>query len=212
LDIDLKQLALEISTDPDHRFDLALSLDALDVALSIAEQTPAPENEIKWKAVGDRALSSWKFATAKRAYEQAGDVGALFLLGLATGDTAAMKDVGRLAKGKGLNNIAFAASWQTGDARGAVDLLVDTERASEAALFARTYAPSRVGKAVNAWRGELETKGRARVGALIADPLRGEEHGLFEEGWEQALHREEEVVGRETNGVHIDTGVDLRAI
>ena len=210
----MKQLALEISTDPDHRFDLALSLDALDIALSIAEQTPAPENEVKWKAVGDRALSSWKFGIAKRAFEHAGDVGALFLLSLAMGDKNAVKEVGRLAKGKGLNNIAFAASWQTSDARGAVDLLVDTERASEAALLARTYAPSRMGKAVDAWRGELEKKGRTKVGRLIADPLRGEERGLFEEGWEEVLEREEKVVGREMNGVHIDidTGVDLKAI
>jgi hypothetical protein len=44
------------------------------------------------------------------------------------------------------------------------------------------YAPSRVEKAVNAWRGELEKKGRAKVGALIADPLRGDECELFEEG------------------------------
>ena len=162
--------------------------------------------------MGDRALSSWKFATAQRAYEQAGDVGALFLLGLAMGDKNTVKEVGRLAKGKGLNNIAFAANWQTGDGRGAVDLLVDTERASEAALLARTYAPSRVGKAVGAWRGELEKKGRTKVGALIADPLRGEERELFEEGWEEVLHREEGVVGRETNGVHIETGVDLKAV
>jgi len=32
----LKQLAVEFSTDADHQFDLALSLDALDIALSIA--------------------------------------------------------------------------------------------------------------------------------------------------------------------------------
>ena len=140
----MKQLALEISTD--HRFDLALSLDALDIGLSIAEQTPAPSNEIKWKAVGDRGLSNWKFATAQRAYEHAGDVGALFLLGLAMGDTSAVKEVGRLAQGKGLNIIAFPACWQTGDARGAVALLVDIERASEAGLLARSYVPSRVGK------------------------------------------------------------------
>jgi coatomer subunit beta' len=162
--------------------------------------------------VGDRALSSWKFATAQRAYEHAGDVGALFLLGLAMGDKNAVKEVGRLAKGKGLNNIAFAANWQTGDARGAVDLLVDTERASEAALLARTYAPSRVGKAVERVARGAGKKGRTKVGALIADPLRGEERELFEEGWEDTLHREEDVVGRETNGVHIDTGVDLMAM
>jgi len=57
------------------------------------------------------------------------------------------------------------------------------------------------GKAVNAWGGELDKKGRAKVGALIGDPLRGEERGLFEEGWEDTLP-----LSRETNGVHIDPG------
>jgi len=131
----LKQLALEISTDADHWSDLALSLDALDIGLSIAEQTPAPSNEIRWRAVGDRGLSNWKFATAQRPYEHAGDFGALFLLGIAMCDTSAVKVVGRLAQGKGLNNIAFAARWQTGDAWSAVDLLVDTEHVSEAGLL-----------------------------------------------------------------------------
>jgi hypothetical protein len=41
LDVELKQPSLEISTDPDSRFDLALSLDALDITLSVAERTPS---------------------------------------------------------------------------------------------------------------------------------------------------------------------------
>jgi hypothetical protein len=102
------------------------------------------------------------------------------------GDANVIKEVGPLAKGKGLHNITFAASWQTGDARTAVDLLVDTGRA-------RTFARSHVGKAVYASRGE---KGWAMVGAPIADPLRGDEHELFEEGWKAILHREENIVGR----------------
>ena len=67
-------------------------------------------------------------------------------------------------------------------------------------------------KAFNAWRGELDRKGRAKVGTLIGNPLRGGERKLFEEGWEDTLHREEDIVGRETNGVHIDTVVGLKAI
>lgn len=59
---------------------------------------------------------------------------------------------------------------------------------------------------------ELEKKGRTKVGALIADPLRGEGRELFEKGWEEALHREEGVVRREMNGVHIETGMDLKAV
>jgi hypothetical protein len=57
------------------------------------------------------------------------------------GDTNAVKEVDHLTKGKGVNNLSFPASWQPRDA-------VDTERASEGAVLARTYAPSRVGNAV----------------------------------------------------------------
>lgn len=42
---------------------------------------------------------------------------------------------------KGLNNLAFACWLQLGETENCVNLLVKTERAPEAALFARTYAP-----------------------------------------------------------------------
>jgi coatomer subunit beta' len=45
---------------------------------------------------------------------------------------------------KGLNNLAFATLFQLGGADACVDLLVKTQRAPEAALFARTYAPRSV--------------------------------------------------------------------
>ena len=58
----------------------------------------------------------------------------------------------------------------------------------------------------------MEKKNWAKVSALVADPLRGDERELFEEGWEGALEREEDIVGRETNGVDVETGVDLKVI
>jgi hypothetical protein len=42
---------------------------------------------------------------------------------------------------KGQNNLAFACRLQLGEADACVDLLLKTDRASEAAFFARTYAP-----------------------------------------------------------------------
>lgn len=42
---------------------------------------------------------------------------------------------------KGQNNLAFASRLQLGDTDACVNLLVKTDRAPEAALFARTYAP-----------------------------------------------------------------------
>ena len=50
---------------------------------------------------------------------------------------------------KGQNNLAFASLLQLGDAKPCVDLLVKTHRAPEAAMFARTYAPSKAPDAVD---------------------------------------------------------------
>lgn len=90
-----KQLALEVSTDPDHRFDLAVQLDDLQTALTIAQETPDPESEVKWKAVGDKALATWKFGLAKQCYEKAGDTSALLLLHLAMGDRAGLESLAK---------------------------------------------------------------------------------------------------------------------
>ena len=111
---------------------------------------------------------------------------------------------------KGQNNLAFAILLQLGDSTACVDLLTKTQRAPEAALFARTYAPryiflffspssaypahifihsSQASKAVQAWKSELTSKKRTKIAAIIADPSSNPE--LFEEGWEEVLAREE---------------------
>ncbi|KAF8814154.1 hypothetical protein BYT27DRAFT_7266764 [Phlegmacium glaucopus] len=87
---DLKELALQIRTDPNHKFDLALSLDDLDTALQITHTIPENESEIKWRALGDRALTVCRFDLAKECFEKAGDLSASILPLLAVGD----RDVG----------------------------------------------------------------------------------------------------------------------
>ncbi|KDQ15522.1 hypothetical protein BOTBODRAFT_158406 [Botryobasidium botryosum FD-172 SS1] len=187
---DMKELALEVSTDPDHRFDLAIQLDDLETALGIARATPDPESEVKWKSVGDRALAVWRFDLARECFEKASDLSALLLLHLATGDREGLSTLAKSAAAKGQNNVAFASLLQLGDAEACVDLLVKTERAPEAALFARTYAPSQVPKAVEAWRGDLKAKNRTRIATAIANPAENPE--MFEEGWEETLAKEAE--------------------
>jgi coatomer subunit beta' len=90
-----KKLALKVSTDADHQFDLSIQLDDLETALSIAQSIPDPESESKWKAVGDKALSVWKFGLAKQCYEKAGDASALLLLGLASGDRVGLESLAK---------------------------------------------------------------------------------------------------------------------
>ncbi|KAK7461035.1 Coatomer subunit beta' [Stygiomarasmius scandens] len=190
---DLKEMAIEITTDPDHKFDLALQLDDLDTALDIVRAIPdadAPEAEVKWKNLGDRALGAWRFDLAKECFEKAGDLSALMLLLLAMGEDGkeGLKGVAKAAEEKGQNNLAFATHFQLGDASACVDLLLKTQRAPEAAMFARTYAPSQVPKAVDAWQTDLQAKGRPKIAASIAHPDKNPE--LFEEGWEDALAQE----------------------
>lgn len=84
--IDLKELALQVTTDPDHKFDLSLQLDDLDSALEIVRTIPDAEAETKWRAVGDRALAVWRFDLARECFERGGDLNALMLLLLSIGD------------------------------------------------------------------------------------------------------------------------------
>jgi coatomer subunit beta' len=49
--------ALEIATDPDYKFDLAIQLGRLEIAKEIAEEV---QSESKWKQLGELAMSSGK--------------------------------------------------------------------------------------------------------------------------------------------------------
>jgi len=183
----LKELALQVTTDPDHKFDLSLQLDDLDAAVSIARSVPELEAETKWKAIGDRALAVWRFDLARESFEKAGDLNALMLLLLSIGDRDGLTQLATTAEQKGQNNLAFASLLQLGDPKPCVDLLIKTHRAPEAAMFARAYAPSKVPEAVQAWRTELKAK--PKLASSIAHPADNPE--LFEEGWEDAVAREQ---------------------
>jgi len=101
----------------------------------------------------------WRFDLAKECFEKAGDLSALMLLLMAMGDRDGLKLLAGKAgvfflflfrfnvlmelsvEEKDQNNLAFAILLQLGDSTACVDLLTKTQRAPEAALFARTYAP-----------------------------------------------------------------------
>lgn len=51
------QDALEVATDPDYRFELAVQLGKLDTALEIAEDA---DSEGKWRQLSELAMSSGK--------------------------------------------------------------------------------------------------------------------------------------------------------
>lgn len=176
---DLRELALSVSTDPDHRFELAIALNDLETALELVRAAPEAGSQAKWKSVGDRALAAWQMGLAQEAFEKAGDLPALLLLFTSISDRSGLERLATQAQEKGQNNIAFAAYLQLGNAAQCVDLLVSTGRLPEAALFARSYAPQKVGGVVKAWKKGLEQEGRKKIADTIGDPE--EDAGLFGE-------------------------------
>ncbi|GAA5990741.1 hypothetical protein JCM11641_006663 [Rhodosporidiobolus odoratus] len=196
---DLQPLALEISTDPDHKFDLAIQLDDLETALRIARSAPHLGSQTKWRAVGDRALQGWKVHLAEECFKQAGDLSALLLIYTSTSDRAGLDRLADLASEQGAYNIAFASALQLADAPKCVDTLLAADRAPEAAMFARTYAPSCASKAVGQWKRMLEEQKKGKQAGAVADPEDADHQGEFAEGWEAALRRE--VEGPQDEGV-----------
>ena len=66
-----------MSTDPDHRFELSIGLDKLEIALAMATEL---DSEQKWKQLGDKALAKGSFTIAEECFDRAGDLNTLLLI------------------------------------------------------------------------------------------------------------------------------------
>lgn len=194
-----EKLALQVSTDPDHRFDLAVGMDDFDTALEIARNAPGAGTavaggESRWRTIGDAALSKWNLPLAEECFTRAEDLPALLLLATTKSDATLLSKLAEQAAARGATNIAFAARLQLGDVHGCIELLASADRLPEAAIFARTYAPSAVSGIVKRWKASVGGKSKRpkqrAIAASIADPEVDEE--AFEEGWADALSLERE--------------------
>ena len=198
-----KELALEVATDAEHRFELALSLNNLPIALELAREANV---EHKWKTVGDVALSGWDVKLAEECFEHAKDLGSLLLLHSSSGNKDGLRALAKLADEVAVHNINFSALWALSDIEGCIDLLVRTNRHAEAVLFAQTYKPSRAVALAKEWKVSLEKGGKGKIARLIGVPP-GEEGGdedLFPE-WDEYLRLEKE--GGQAKGL-VDGGVN----
>ena len=107
---------MEVTTDPDHKFELSLQLDDLNSALEIVRTLNAVEAETKWKLDDDRALAVWRFDLARECFERASHLNSLMLL-LTNGDCIGLSKLAGDAEAKGQNNVAFACRLQLEEAR-----------------------------------------------------------------------------------------------
>lgn len=198
-----KELALEVATDPEHRFDLALALNNLPIALTIAREADV---EHRWKTVGDAALAAWDLALAQECFTHAKDMGSLLLLHTATNNADGLRELTSQADIAGAHNIAFSCLWQLANLDGCIDLLVRTNRTAEAVLFAQTYKPSRSKEVVAMWKAGLEAGGKGKVSRTLGvPPADGEGDGELFPEWDEYLTLERE--GK--TGTLVDVGEEV---
>ncbi|KOM44545.1 hypothetical protein LR48_Vigan05g215000 [Vigna angularis] len=172
--------ALEVATDPDYRFDLAIRLGKLDVAKSIAIEL---QSESKWKQLGELAMSTGKLEMAEECLQHAMDLSGLLLLYSSLGDAEGISKLASLAKEQGKNNVAFLCLFMLGKLEDCLQLLVESNRIPEAALMARSYLPSKASEIVAIWRKDLN-KVNPKAAESLADP---EEYPNLFEDWQVAL-------------------------
>lgn len=193
-----KDLALEVATDTEHRFELALALNNLEIALELARLA---DQEHKWKTVGDAAMAAWNIQLAQECFTHAKDLGSLLLLHSSSGDKQGLRVLATQAEDLGSNNIAFSSLWLSGDVEAAIDLLVRTGRVSEAVLFSQTYAPSRTTALAKQWKEVLDKQGKSKVSKLVGVP--GEDDDLFPE-WDDYIRLEHEHDSQRDTSVEVN--------
>lgn len=197
-----KEQALEVATDSEQRFELALGLGQLDVALELAREADV---EHKWKTVGDAALTGWDLKLAEECFVRAKDLGSLLLLYSSSSNPKGLRDLAAQAQAAGQHNVAFASLWQVGDVDACLDLLLATNRTAEAVLLARTYKPSRCRDIALSWKDGLDKSGKSKVARSLCVPGDGgDDDELFPE-WDESLRLEKEGRG---HADLIDVGVN----
>jgi len=161
-----KKQALSVSSDPEHKFDLAVQLGDLDTAYELARESAS---EQKWKQLAELATSRAKFDLAQQCLHEANDHGGLLLLATAAGNAAMVEKLGASATDGGKNNVAFLSYFMLGQLEKCLEVLISTNRVPEAAFFARTYLPSQISRVVGLWRTQL-SKVNEKAGQSLADP------------------------------------------
>ena len=148
-----KELAFQVTPDPDHKFELAVALNNVEVAKAIAEEQQSIE---KWRKVGDIALARGMFTLAEQCFNCSNDLNSLLLFYSSYGDEQGLTELAAKAEQLGKYNVAFEAYYLLAQVDNCLNVLVKSKRMAEAAIFARAYCPSRLSEVIPKWSGMLK--------------------------------------------------------
>jgi len=165
-----KAQALAVSTDVEHRFELALGLGDLQMAFQLATES---QTDTKWRQLAELAATRGQMDLSQQCLAKAGDLAGLLLLATSSGSRTGVQDLAAQAQNSGSNNVAFLSYFILGDLEKCLEVLIETNRLPEAAFFARTYLPSQISRVVQLWKESLGKVSKKAADSL-ADPAQYE--------------------------------------
>ena len=105
--------------------------------------------------MGDIALLNGYFDVAELSFKEAQDLNSLFLYYTSCGDKGKIEELRDMASNKKRRNIEFMSNFLLNDTGACINTLLSSKRYPEAALFARSYAPSQIPGLIDKWKDML---------------------------------------------------------
>ena len=171
-------LCYKITKNPNQKFSLALKLKLLNDAYEIANQT---KNSEKFKMVADLAFELGEFNYAEKAMKEAKDFSGLLLYYSSIQNREKLKELGEESKKIGLFNISFSTFFILNDIDNCFNLLIESKRFPEAAIFCRTYYPSKLNEVIELWNDEInQIDKNTRMTIKIVNPVSDENKEILE--------------------------------
>ena len=152
---ELYELCYKICTNLNHKFSLAIKLKKLKDARVLALDQNSTE---KWKMVADLALELGEFKHAEEAMIAAKDFNGLLLYYSIIGDRDKIYLLAENADNDGYYNIAFSCYFQLNDLEKCYEILIKSHKYPEAALFCRTYVPSKLSSVLEQWNNQINNE------------------------------------------------------
>ncbi len=192
-----KEEALQVCTDPEQKFDLALQLQKFDIAVQLmdeivksqhlsAGETMSSDVQLKWKQLGDLALAKGNLQLARECAKHAQDFSGLLLMFTSAGDAKGLSSLATMARLAGRSNIAVLCHFLLGEIEHCLQILIEAGRYPEACFMARTYLPSMTPELLEKWKSDL-AKSNSKAAEALASPV---DHEDFFPYWKYALQAE----------------------
>ncbi|KAK6203295.1 coatomer WD associated region-domain-containing protein [Scheffersomyces amazonensis] len=170
-------LSYALSQDFDSKFQISLTTGNLNQAYDLLSKSQIENpstslgNSSKWKKLGDLALSSWNIKLAQDCFWLANDYSSLLLLLSSSNNQKQLEKLAQECEIKGKYNLAFQAWWLTGNKEKTLELLVKSERYTEAAFFGANYSVNdeKVQETVELWKKKLITNNKQTVSDRLID-------------------------------------------